>query len=49
MLLWHQRINRTITKIKPMKKYSKIASIILFKFRVVFLEYAKGAGQALRN
>jgi hypothetical protein len=32
-----------------MKKYSQIASVILLRFKVVFLEYAKGAGQALRN
>lgn len=32
-----------------MKKYSKIASIILLKFKVVFLEYASAAGAALRS
>ena len=32
-----------------MNRYSRIASIILLKIKVTFLEYAKGAGQALRS
>jgi hypothetical protein len=32
-----------------MKKYSQIASIILLRINGVFLEFAKGAGQALRS
>jgi hypothetical protein len=32
-----------------MKKYSKIASIILFRVKGVFLEYANAAGSALRS
>ena len=32
-----------------MKKYSRIASIILFKIRVGFINLAIGAGQALRS
>lgn len=32
-----------------MKKYSQIASVILLRFKVVFLEYAKGAAQALNS
>lgn len=32
-----------------MKKYSKIASIILLKFKVGFINLAIGAGQALRS
>lgn len=32
-----------------MNKYSKIASHILVKFKIVFLEYAKAAAEALRS
>ena len=49
MFLWYQRINRTITKNKPMKNYSQIASIILFKIKVGFINLAIGAGSALRS
>ena len=32
-----------------MKKYSKIVSVILFKVKGVFLEYANAAAWALKN
>ena len=32
-----------------MRNYSKAIRVVLVKFKIVFLEYARGAGAALRS
>ena len=32
-----------------MRNYSKAIRVVLIKFKIVFLEYARGAGAALRS